>query len=110
MRSQRVTVDGAVVQPGVYPVFDRMSLVQAIAQARGTTEFAALDQVAIFRTVQSQRMAALFSLRDIREGRLVDPEIYPNDIIVVGESGSRRLLRDILQGLPALGVFTPIVN
>lgn len=109
MRSQRFTVDGAVTQPGVFPIVGRMSLMQAIASARGATEFASLERVAIFRTVNQQRMAAVFNLRDIREGRFEDPQIYANDIIVVGENGSRRFFRDIIQAIPILGVFTPVL-
>lgn len=110
IRSQRVTLDGAVVIPGVYPVVGEISLVQAISLARGTTEFAHLDRIAVFRTVNNQRMAALFSLRAIREGRLADPAIFGNDIVVVGESGSRRSFREILQVVPALGVFVPLAT
>lgn len=109
IRSQLVTIDGAVQQPGTYPVTGNMSLMRAIATARGTTEFAMLDRIAVFRTVNNQRMAALFSLRDIREGRYPDPAIYPNDVVMVGESSSRRLMRDLFQALPALGIFTPLL-
>jgi polysaccharide biosynthesis/export protein len=110
VRSQTVTVDGAVVQPGVYPVLGRMSLMRAIATARGANEFAALNSVAVFRTIDGQPSAALFSLKDIREGRYPDPQIYANDTIVVGESSTRRLIRDLSQIIPAFGVFTPLAN
>lgn len=109
MRSQRVTIDGAVNQPGIYPVIGRMSLLQAIATARGTSEFASLDKVAVFRTVEGQRLAAVFSLKEIREGRLEDPQIFADDIVVVGESGSRRQFQQIIQSIPVLGVFTPVL-
>lgn len=110
IRSQQVTVDGSVRQPGIYPVVGRMTLQQAIAVARGTDEYAQLNQVVIFRNVNNQQMAALFDLRAIREGRLVDPEIFANDVVVVGQSGGRRVFRDIVQALPVLGVFTPFVR
>lgn len=110
IRSQRVTVDGAVTQPGVYPVVGDLSLIQAVALARGTTEFANIDRVVVFRTVDNQRMAAMFSLRAIREGALADPVIYGNDTVVVGESGGRRTFREILQIIPALGVFIPLAT
>jgi polysaccharide export outer membrane protein len=108
VRSQRVTVDGAVRQPGIYPVVGRMTLQEAIATAKGTDALARLSQVVVFRTVGEQRMAGLFSLKDIREGRYPDPEIYGNDVIVVGESAVRRTLQDVSQALPALGVFSAI--
>jgi polysaccharide export outer membrane protein len=108
VRSQRVTIDGAVKQPGIYPVMGHMSLQQAIATARGTSDEAKLSEVVIFRTVKNQRMAALFSLKDIREGRYSDPQVYGNDVIVVGESAVRRLFKDVVQTLPALGIFTTL--
>ncbi len=110
LRSQTITVDGAVTQPGIYPVTGRMSLIRAIATARGATDLAALNKVAVFRTIDGKPNAALFSLKDIREGVYADPQIYPNDVIVVGENGTRRFLRDLSQSLPALGIFAPLVR
>jgi polysaccharide export outer membrane protein len=110
IRSQRVTVDGAVAQPGIYPIVGRMSLIRAVALARGVTDVAALDKIAVFRTVKNQQMAALFSLKAIREGRLADPEIFANDVVIVGENATRRALKDFSQVLPSLGVFAPIVR
>lgn len=110
IRSRLVTVDGAVNQPGIYPVIGDMSLLQAIATARGTGEFAQLDEVVIFRTVEGESMAARFSLSDIRTGRTPDPRVYGNDIVVVGENAARRRFKDIMQAIPILGVFTPVVR
>ena len=102
-----VTVDGEVGQPGLYPVVGRMTLMRAIATARGTTEFARLSDVVVFRTVGEQRYGrALRSPRDPAR-HLPDPEIYANDVVVVGDSPGRRLFRDMLQAAPLL--MTPIV-
>ncbi len=106
---QTFSVDGAVREPGVYPVIGRMTLQQAIASAKGAdSELANLNNVVVFRTVNNQRMAALFSLKEIRAGRLNDPQIYGNDVIVVGESAARRFFRD-LSRFPALGSFIPFL-
>lgn len=104
---QTVTVDGAVRDPGIYPVNGRMTLQQAIASAKGADDIANLDNVVIFRRVQNQQMAALFSLRQIRAGRSPDPQIYGNDIVVVGENATRRFLRNLSQ-VP-LGSFIPFI-
>jgi polysaccharide export outer membrane protein len=98
--SQVVTVDGQVTQPGLYPVIGRMTLMRAIATARGTTEFARLQDVVVFRTVGNQDMAALYNLGAIRQGAYPDPEIFAHDVIVVGDSPARRRFRDILQASP----------
>lgn len=108
-QSKTFTVDGAVRQPGNYPIVGRITLQQAIASARGADQAANLNNVVVFRNVRNQKVAALFSLKDIRAGRLEDPQIYGNDIIVVGESAARRFLRDFGSMFPILGQFVPIL-
>ncbi len=71
-----VTVDGAVNQAGQYPVGGPMTLIQAVALARGTTEDANPRRVAVFRTIGGQRQAAAFDLTAIRRGEASDPQIY----------------------------------
>lgn len=105
--SQVVTVEGEVKEPGLYPVVGKMSLMRAVATAKGTTEFSSLDDVVVFRTVGGRSYAALYNLRSIRNGIYPDPEIFANDVIAVGESRGRRLFRDLLQILPL--ATTPLV-
>lgn len=105
--SQVITVDGEVRDPGLYPVIGKMSLMRAVATAKGTTEFAKLDDVVVFRTVDNKRLAALFSLKAIRRGAYDDPEIFANDVVVVGNSPARRIFKDILAGSSL--ITTPIV-
>jgi polysaccharide export outer membrane protein len=105
--SQVVTVDGQVTQPGLYPVTANMTLIRAIASARGANEFARLDDVVIFRTVGDRQLAALYNLAAIRRGTYSDPSVYAGDVIIVGNSPARRLFRDILQASPLF--VTPIV-
>jgi polysaccharide export outer membrane protein len=105
--SQVVTVEGEVKEPGLYPVMTQMTLLKAVASAKGTTEFSSLKDVVIFRTVGAQRYAGLYNLEAIRRGAYPDPEIYANDIVVVGDSPGRRLFANILQIVPLL--TTPVV-
>ncbi len=98
--SQVVTVDGQVVEPGLYPVTNQMTLMRAIASAKGLSEFARQEEVVILRTVEGQRMAALYSIAAIRRGAYGDPAIYANDVIVVGDSPQRRLFRDLISAAP----------
>lgn len=100
--SQVIAVEGQVTKPGLYPVIGNLSLMRVMALAGGTTEFSKLNDVVIYRTVQGQRYAALYDLNQIRHGAYADPEVYANDIVMVGESKSRRLFKDVLQALPAL--------
>jgi polysaccharide biosynthesis/export protein len=100
--SQVITVDGEVKEPGLYPVVGRMTLMRAVATAKGTSEFAKLDNVVVFRTVKGQNMAALYNLKAIRRGNYADPEVFANDVVVVSDSQARRIFKDALQILPTL--------
>ena len=105
--SQVITIDGQVREPGLYPVIGKMTLMRAVAVAKGTGEFAKLDDVVIFRTVNGQKMAALYNLKSIRRGYYNDPEVFANDVVIVGDSPARRLFKDALQVAPAL--LTPLI-
>ena len=109
--SQVVTVDGEVKEPGLYPVIGRMTLMRAIAVAKGAGEFAKLENVVVFRTVKGKRMAALYNLKSIRRGYYEDPEVFANDVVVVGNSSARRIFKDVLQVMPALSyVLVAVLN
>ncbi|MEP9357605.1 polysaccharide biosynthesis/export family protein [Sphingomonas sp. KR3-1] len=105
--SQVVTVDGEVKEPGMYPVLGHMSLLRAVAAAKGTTEFAKLDDVVVLRTVQGKTYAALYNLKALRQGAYADPEVFANDIVMVGDSRARHIFKDLLSVLPLL--TTPLV-
>jgi polysaccharide export outer membrane protein len=100
--SQVVTIDGQVVEPGLYPVTNQMTLMRVIASAKGLSEFARQEEVVILRTVGSKRMAGLYDIAAIRRGAYDDPPVYANDVIVVGDSPQRRLFRDFVSLSPIL--------
>ena len=102
-----ITVDGAVKNPGVLAVSGTTTLLRAVALAQGTSENADASKVIVFRQLQGQRMAAAFDLKAIRQAKAEDPVIYPNDVVVVGESATKGLLKNILQSIPVLGIFRP---
>lgn len=105
--SQVVTIDGQVVEPGLYPVTNQMTLMRAVASAKGLSEFARADDVVILRTVNDRRMAGMYNIGAIRRGTYQDPPIYANDVIVVGDSPQRRRFRDLVSLAPLLAA--PIV-
>lgn len=100
--SQVVTIDGQVVEPGLYPVTNQMTLTRVIASAKGLSEFARQEDVVILRTVGNRRMAGLYNIAEIRRGTYDDPPVYANDMIVVGDSPQRRLFRDFVSLSPIL--------
>jgi polysaccharide export outer membrane protein len=101
------TIDGDVTQPGSYPVVGTMTLMRAVAAAKGATDYAKLQDVVVFRTVDGKPLAALYNLAAIRRGIYADPQIYPNDVVIVGDSQARRLFQQLLQIGPLL--TTPII-
>lgn len=105
--SQVVTIDGQVQMPGLYPVTNQMTLMRAIASAKGFTEFAKEESVVILRTVNGQRMAGLYNVGAIRRGVYEDPLVYANDVVIVGDSPQRRMFRDLIALSPLLA--SPII-
>lgn len=103
--SQRVTLEGAIEKPGIYPITGKTSLLQAIAMGGGASELANLQGVVVFRMVEGKKMAAVFDLKQIRAGEAVDPQIYGDDIVVVDQSGAKTGLRRILETVPVFNLF-----
>jgi polysaccharide export outer membrane protein len=105
--SQKVTVDGAVKEAGVFPLKGRTTLLQTIALAKGAERNAKLKQVVVFRVIDGQRQAARFDVEAIRDGRAPDPEIEGEDVVVVPGSKVGPMIHDIVTALPGLAIFRP---
>lgn len=103
--SQKITVDGAVKKPGIFPITGRTSLLQAIALAEGLNEVADPSGVLVFRVVNNKRMAARFDVKKVRSGQISDPVLQAGDIVMVDESSGRTTLRDVKNVLPLTGLF-----
>ena len=105
--SQRITLEGAINKPGIYPITGRTSLLQGIALAGGVDDKVAdLGGIVVMRTVAGKRQAAVFDLREVRRGQVEDPLLYGDDIIVVEQSGSKTALRRFIESVPVLGIFS----
>jgi polysaccharide export outer membrane protein len=102
---ERVTIEGSVGRPGMYPVEGRIGLLQAVALAGGPSQSANPRKVVIFRQVEGQRMAAGYDLTAIRKGEAEDPVVFGNDIIVVDGSEARQTYGEILRSIPLLSLF-----
>lgn len=100
--SQVVSISGEVRRPGIYEMVGDMTLLKVIARAEGWTEFSKKREVLVFRKVGGQRYAALYDVKAIERGVYADPQIFPNDNVVVGDSQARRNLKDIYTVAPPL--------
>lgn len=109
-QGEKVTVDGAVSKPGVYPLAGRTTLLQAVALASGPDpKLANPKRVAIFRTIGGQRRSAFYDLTQIRTGKAEDPVVYGNDIIVVDQSGTKSFMQNF-QGGSVLGLLGMVLR
>lgn len=99
------TVEGSVIQPGVYSVYGPTTLLQGLALAHGIDQYANEKRVTIFRDFQGRTQNAIYNLADIRNGKALDPQIYPKDTIVVAGSRTKRFIRDVAPILPLVYLF-----
>lgn len=97
-----ISVGGQVKRPGSYPAVGRQTLLRVINQAEGLAEYAQKDDVLILRTVENERYIGVYNITAIERGNYPDPQLFPNDIVMVGDSVQRRRLDDFLQILPPL--------
>lgn len=95
--TQRVTIEGAVNRPGVYPLRGQSSLLTSIALAGGQGGLSDMNQVMLFRAdATGKRVATVHDVERIRRGEAEDPPIFNDDLIVVNRSPSRTALKDSL--------------
>lgn len=106
-RKNTFAVDGAVARPGRYPIEEATSLMEAVASSGGVDKYANLNRVVVFREIDGKRHIAGFSLREIRDGKMPDPEIRKDDIIIVDGSKINEGYREVLRSLPLLAFFRP---
>src|SRR5262249_30471649 len=103
--SQRVTIEGAVKKPGVYPIRGKTTLLQVIATAEGLDSTVSDTTVVVFRQIDGKRSAAKFDVADIRNGKAQDPLLQSGDIVVAPSSSTKETFNIILKALPLATVF-----
>lgn len=93
--TERITIDGAVAKPGIYPLVGQMTLLRALALAGGFGQIANKTAVKVFRRGESgERQIATFDVERIRTGQVDDPPVRGDDVIVVQRDAFRALLKD----------------
>lgn len=89
--SQNVHVLGAVMQPQAIGYKDKINIVAAIANAKGPTPAARLDQVLIIRGSLSSPKVAMVDFKEILAGRATNVELRPFDIVWVPDRPFKKL-------------------
>ncbi len=85
-------VGGQVAHPGSFLLKGKTTVHQAILQAGGETNIAALDDVRLYRTKADGQIGITTLSLDKFEAGDASPEIQKNDVIVVGKSGIKAFL------------------
>ncbi len=85
----------------------RTTLLGVISMAKGETDVATLKQVVVFRTVNGQRMGAVFDVASIRRGQADHPVMQGNDMVVVGSSAAKKFWKDVVTAAPVFNIFSP---
>lgn len=95
--SERITVEGAVNKPGIFPLTGQITLLRALALAGGFGPIANSGEVMLFRNSDGgRREVAVFDVDLIRAGKADDPPLKGDDLIVVQRDHARRMLKDSL--------------
>ena len=109
--NQRVTIEGAVVKPGIYPLRGQTTLLRTLAIAGGQGSLSDMNNVMVFRmSASGVRESQTFDVEKIRRGELEDPQILNDDVIVVNRSGARVILKDSIfrDVVDAINPFSPV--
>lgn len=106
--SQRVTVEGRVKQPGVYPLKGPTTLIQVMAMSHGIEELGDTERIQLFRAgADGKKQTYFFNIEAIRKGETRDPVIKADDIIIVNEDSGKAFthgLTETLRGIFSIGI------
>jgi polysaccharide export outer membrane protein len=95
--SQRITLEGAVARPGIYPIRGDTTLMQAIAIGGGGGRSPICKRCWCTAAKARQEDVYVRPRQDSR-GEAEDPSIVNDDVIVVKRSPGRVAIRDSLFG------------
>lgn len=98
--SQKVTIEGEVKKPGVFPLRGRISLLEVVALAEGFVELSDQNRVQVFRRPANEPGQTLvFDVEAIRSGKISDPVMQGNDVVIVSKARGRSILKSITDTL-----------
>lgn len=105
-----VSVGGEVKKPGTFLSTNSQTLLRAVYNAGGLSDYAKSEEVLVSRTVGGQKYIGVYNLTAIERGNYADPAIYPNDIISVGDSPSKRFFQSVLAYVPLLSTTAILID
>lgn len=96
--TKRVTVEGEVKTPGVFPIKGNLSFLQAIAMAQGLTALADERSVLFYRDGRQHPI----NLGLVRTGKIPDPVLRGDDRIVVLKDPAKVKEKKVMEYLPII--------
>jgi polysaccharide biosynthesis/export protein len=111
--TERITIEGAVQRPGIFPLAGQMTLLRALAVAGGFGPIADRSQVMLYRVNdQKVRESFVYDVEKIRAGKSDDPPVRGDDLIVVQRDSTRAilkdsLLRDVIDSINPFSILAP---
>jgi polysaccharide biosynthesis/export protein len=110
--SQRVTIEGAVNKPGIYPLRGQTTLLRSLAIAGGQGGLSDMSEVMLFREdATGKREAQVYDVERIRRGEIDDPIVVNDDLIVVNRSKVRTIFKDSIfrDVIDTVNPFSPLM-
>ncbi|HEY2823094.1 MAG TPA: polysaccharide biosynthesis/export family protein [Candidatus Acidoferrum sp.] len=85
INSRRVYVTGEVTKPGAFPLQANMTVLQALTNSGGFTQFAKIKGIYVLRTEDSKQVKHPFNYKEVVKGKHPELNIVlqPGDVIVV---------------------------
>lgn len=102
---QRVTVDGEVKKPGIFPIAANTTLVDIIALAGGFTNIADEEKVFVFRDFGGQKLVANYNITAVRSGKRSNPRIYGGDVVIIFTHDGRVAFNNLKEALGVASNF-----
>jgi polysaccharide export outer membrane protein len=108
--SRKITINGWVESPGIFPLKGNMTLIQALSMARGIKRLGDPTEVVIFREKPGVGTTGYrVNFEEVQAGLVSDPVIQKNDIIVVPENGSKAAFEETRKTIGTFLGFLPFL-
>lgn len=99
----RITIDGEVRKPGIYPTSSTSTLLEIIAVAGGFTKLADDRKLYVYRAFGDKKLVANYDVKQIRAGKARDPRIFGGDVIVSFTSDAKVAAQNLKEALGIAG-------
>lgn len=85
INSRRIYVNGEVSRPGAYALLPHMTVLQALSNSGGFTQFARMKNIFILRTESGKQVKFPFNYKEVINGKNAEQniELQSGDVIVV---------------------------